>query len=219
MKKLLLPLLFVISLLANPIDGTLAVMWYPSVCKTSHYPACERPLPFWMQNFTLHGLWPKRQYCHVPARLKILDKKGAWQKIPLKLPPSLEELLLRYMPGAISGLHKHEWVKHGSCYSPSPEVYFLDAISLVDQLNQTPIKAFFLSHRGKRVQTYKIRQLFDKVYFKGAGRRVKFICKNGYLTQMYLRLKGYLSPQTPLAQLLKYARPTYRGCRIGKIAR
>ncbi len=219
MKKLLLPLLFALSLLANPIDGTLAVIWYPSVCKVHRYPACRRPLPFWLQNFTLHGLWPKKQYCHVPARLKMLDKKGAWQKIPLKLPSSLEELLLRYMPGTISGLHKHEWVKHGSCYSSSPEVYFLDSIALVDQLNHTPLRDFFLEHRGKRVQTYKIRRLFDKIYFKGAGRRVKFVCKQGYLTQMYLRLKGELSPQTPLIQLLRHARPTSRGCKSGKIGR
>ncbi len=219
MKKFLLPFLFVLYLLANPIDGTLAVMWYPSVCKVERYPACRRPLPFWMQNFTLHGLWPKKQYCHVPARLKMLDKKGAWKKIPLKIPPSLEELLLRYMPGTISGLHKHEWIKHGSCYSSSPEVYFLDSIALVEQLNKTPIRDFFVEHRGKRIQTYKIRRLFDKVYFKGAGKRVKFVCKDGYLTQMYIRLKGYLSPQTPLEQLLRHARPTRRGCARGIIAR
>ncbi len=218
MKKLTLWLFLLASLIAAPIDGTLAVQWFPSVCKTHNYPACKRPLPFWLENFTLHGLWPKRQYCHVPIRWKILDRKGAWQKIPLRLNPTLSELLLQYMPGSISGLHKHEWVKHGSCYSDSPQLYFLDAISLVAQLNKTAIRDFFLENRGKRIQTYKIRKLYDRIYFKGAGKRVKFVCKNGYLTQMYIRIRGDLSPSSPLSELMRHARPTYRGCKRGMIA-
>ncbi len=216
-KKLLTLLLLSLSLLAS--EAVLAVQWFPSVCKVKRYKACRKPLPFWMNNFTLHGLWPKKTYCKVDARSKMLDKKRQWDKIPLKLDPSLEELLFTYMPGYVSGLHKHEWVKHGTCYSKSPETYFLDSIALVSQLNESEVRDFFLENRGKRVQTYKVRQAFDRAFFKGAGKRVKFICEKGYLVEMRINLKGRISPETSLYDLLKRARKASLGCKRGMIAR
>ncbi|SMC08353.1 ribonuclease T2 family protein [Nitratiruptor tergarcus] len=218
MKKFLLSLLLSATLFAG--EYILAINWYPSVCKTQNYRACKKMLPFWKTNFTLHGLWPKgKHYCNVSPRNKILDKKGYWQEIKVDISPVLAELLIEYMPGYVSGLHKHEWVKHGSCYSKKPDIYFLDAISLVSQLNQSPIKQFFLQNRGKRVATWKIRKEFDKAFFKGAGKRVKFICKKGYLTEMRINLKGKIAPKTPLAALLEKAKNTARGCKRGMIAR
>ncbi len=218
MRKLLLSLLFTMSLFAG--DYVLAVNWYPSVCKTQNYRACKKMLPFWKNNFTLHGLWPKGlHYCNVSAREKMLDKKGYWQNLPLKISPILAELLMQYMPGYISGLHKHEWVKHGSCYSKKPDIYFLDAISLVSQLNTSKVKEFFLEHRGQRVATNLIRKAFDREFFKGAGKRVKFICKRGYITEMRINLRGKITPKTPFYDLLRHAGKTSIGCKRGKIAR
>ncbi len=218
-KKLLLSLLLALSAFAG--QYVLALNWYPSVCKTSHYKACKKPLPFWQTHFTLHGLWPKgRSYCGVDARSKMLDKRGLWDRIPMKpLSPELQELLYTYMPGAVSGLHKHEWIKHGTCYSRNPEIYFLDAIALTSQLNQTRILRYFLDHRGKRVSTYAIRKKFDEEFFPGAGKRVRFVCKRGYLVEMRINLAGSITPKTPLYDLLKKARPTSQGCRRGRIAR
>ncbi|MRI83998.1 MAG: ribonuclease T [Nitratiruptor sp.] len=219
MRGLIAALLLGVSLFAKEITAILAVQWYPSVCKVERYRECRRPLPFWMENFTLHGLWPKgKEYCKVSARAKILDKRGHWEKIPLKLSPELLELLYTYMPGSFSGLHKHEWVKHGSCYA-DPEIYFLDSIALVAQLNDSPVRDFFLEHRGKIVQTYKIRKVFDKAFGKGAGRRVKFVCKDGYLTEMRINLRGSNFSQTPLAQLILQAPKAPRGCKRGRIGR
>ncbi|MRJ02638.1 MAG: ribonuclease T [Epsilonproteobacteria bacterium] len=219
MMKILLPFLLALSLFAKEMRAVLAVQWFPSVCKVERYRECRKPLPFWLSNFTLHGLWPKgREYCKVSARQKILDKRGRWDKIPLKLSPQLQELLYTYMPGSLSGLHNHEWVKHGSCYG-DPEIYFLDSIALVSQLNDSPVRQFFLDHRGKIVQTYKIRRVFDKAFGKGAGKRVKFICKRGYLTEMRINLKGEISSRTPLADLILKAPRTRRGCSRGRIAR
>jgi len=217
-RKLALALLLGIAAVAG--EYVLALSWYPSVCKVRHYSTCKKPLPFWTRNLTLHGLWPKRRtYCHVPARLKILDKRGYWRHIDLDLPPQLQELLLQYMPGSAVGLHNHEWVKHGSCYDPNPHKYFLDSIALVSQIHQPPLAQFFRGNRGRRVQTYKIRKLFDKIYFRGAGKRVKFICRKGYLTEMRINLAGTITPRTPLGTLLKRARRTRLGCQRGMIAR
>jgi len=218
MKKFLLLTFLSLALFAKNM-AILAVQWFPSVCKVERYKECQRPLPNWRENLTLHGLWPQgRSYCHISARIKILDKRGYWEKIPLSLSPELKNLLYTYMPGSFSGLYKHEWVKHGSCYG-DPEHYFLDSIALLSQINDSDVRTFFIEHRGRRIQTYKIRKAFDKAFGKGSGKRVRFICKRGYLTEMRLYLRGKITPQTSLGTLLKRARPTRIGCSIGIIAR
>ena len=219
MKKLLLLSLLALSLLAK--DGAvLALQWFPSVCKVERYKECRRPLDFWTSHFTLHGLWPKaHSYCHVSLRAKILDKRGYWEKIPLKLTPELSNLLHLYMPGSLSGLHKHEWVKHGSCYSDDPQRYFLDAIGLADQLNHSYVRTFFVEHRGELIQTYTIRKAFDRAFGYGSGKRVKVICKRGYIIELRINLAGKISAKTPLSQLLRRAPKTRLGCKIGRIAR
>ncbi len=217
MKKLLLAALLASFALAS--EYVLALQWFPSTCKVHNYKECSRPQQYWLSHLTLHGLWPKKQYCNVPARLKILDKKHAWKKMKITLSPDTLMLLGIYMPGVTSGLHNHEYIKHGSCFSSSPDYYYLTAIALTSQINQTPIRLFFWNNRGKRVQTKKIRHLFDSTYFKGAGKRVKFICKKGYLTELRIKLAGELSPKSELYDLLKNAKKTKIGCKIGKIAR
>jgi ribonuclease T2 len=218
MRKILLLLIAPLILFAN--EFILAIQWYPSVCKVKQYPTCKKMIPFWKENFTLHGLWPKKkEYCNIPARFKILDKKRKWQHIPLQLPQKIEELLVLYMPGSLTGLHKHEWVKHGSCYNKPPELYFLESIYLTSQVNESKVRDFFINNRGKRVQTIKIRKLFDKEFGNSAGKKVKFICKKGYITELRLNLKGEITTKTPLSYLLANARKTKIGCKFGKIAR
>ena len=219
MKKLLLALLFAASLFGRDMEAVLAAQWFASVCKVERYKECRKPHPFWLSHFTLHGLWPKgRTYCKVDARSKMLDKKGQWTKIPLKLSPELQELLLYYMPGALSGLDRHEWMKHGSCFG-DPNLYFITSFSLISQLNDSKVREFFEKNRGKVVQSYKIRRAFDESFGKGAGDRVKVVCKKGYITELRLYLKGDISPRTPLADLLHKARPTRIGCTRGRIGR
>ena len=86
--------------------------------------------------------------------------------------PNLAQLVAMYMPGYLSGLHKHEWVKHGSCYGKNKESYFLDSINLLSQINNSKIKDFFVKNRGKRVQTAKIRKLFEKEFGKSYYERI-----------------------------------------------
>ena len=217
MKKLLFLLLTGIALWAQ--SAILAVQWYPSVCKVHRYKTCKHPLPFWQTHFTLHGLWPQKEYCDIPARYKILDKKRAWQKIPLSLDPRVVNLLETYMPGSKIGLHNHEFIKHGSCFSKDPNYYFLTSIALVSQLNTTKVRYYFLKKRNRYVSTKKIRKMFDRVYFKGAGKRVRFVCKKGYITEMRLSLGGLIAPNSELYDLLKEAKEVNIGCRGGKIGR
>ena len=214
MKKLLL--IFTLSLTLFAFEGKLAVQWFSSVCKVHHYKACRDPLNFWKEHFTLHGLWPKnKEYC-VPPRLKILDKKRAWKKIRLPLADPVKKLLALYMPGAISGLHAHEWVKHGSCMA-EPNSYFNIAISYLQELDESPIRLFFLENRGKLVQGEKIRKIFDRAFGRGAGKRVKIICQKGYITELRLNLKGEL--EWSLQRLLHHAKKSPLGCKLGKIGR
>jgi len=217
-RALLLALAIAVTLSAQ--EYVLAVQWFPSVCKVKNYRACKKSVPFWRKNFTLHGLWPKdKTYCNVAQRERILDKRGLWNRLKLKLPADLNELIAIYMPGYLSALHKHEWVKHGTCYSESPHEYFIDSIYLVSQLNGSKVRDFFYENRGKRVSTAKISAIFDKEFSKGAGDRVKYICKEGYITELRVNLAGEITPLSDIASLIKEAKRTKRGCKFGKIAR
>ena len=217
MKKLLFLLLSSIAIWAQ--STILAVQWFPSVCRVHHYKTCKHPLPFWQTHFTLHGLWPKKQYCNVPVRWKILDKKRAWKKIPISLDPRVAQLLETYMPGIKVGLQNHEYVKHGSCFNTDPNYYLLTSIALLSQLNTTKVRYFFLKKRNRYVSTKTIRKLFDEVYFKEAGKRVQFICKKGYLTELRINLSGTIAPTAQIYDLLRDAKPLPQGCKRGLIAR
>jgi len=215
MKKLILLTFFSLLLVAG--EYKLAIEWFPSVCKVKDFKACKRDYPFWRENFTLHGLWPKKVYCKVSQREKILDKKGKWEKLNVKLPPKLAIMVAMYMPGYLSSLHKHEWIKHGTCYGKDIQSYFLDSITLVSQINNSKVKDFFIKNRGKLVQTAKIRKIFEDEF--GNGKNVKFICEDGYLTEIRINLKGEISPVAPLYDLMVHAKPQKIGCKKGKIAR
>jgi ribonuclease T2 len=68
----------------------------------------------------LHGLWPQprsQAYCGVDERAVEQDKRRRWRDLPWeRLDDDLWNRLQQAMPGTRSGLHKHEWIKHGTCY-------------------------------------------------------------------------------------------------------
>ena len=55
------------------------------------------------------------------------------------------------MPGTRSALHRHEWLKHGTCYGDTAEEYFADALQLMAELNASPVRALLAARIGGRV--------------------------------------------------------------------
>lgn len=206
-------------------DNLLALSWHNAFCETHRYKKeCKRNLLDLLgtrqsdDRFVLHGLWPQprsKVYCDVPRNLILLDKHKQWHKLPpLKLSSETRTKLKELMPGYSSYLHRHEWIKHGTCYGTDPEHYFSDALHLTEQVNDSNIRAFFVKNRGKIVDLTRIRLLFDKAFGRGAGRKVALVCKQGMITELWLHIGG---GSDDLATLLREGKAARSRCKRGRI--
>ena len=152
-------------------DNLLAISWQNAFCQTHQQKReCRnvKPTAFSASHFTLHGLWPQPR--------NRVNCKGAHKVF---LEKKLYHTLLEVMPAAKSGLHKHEWKKHGTCYGKSQDAYFTDAIALLKQINASAVRELFTKNVGKVLSKKQLMLAFDKSFGKGAGRKVKMMCKKG----------------------------------------
>lgn len=203
----------------------LALSWHNAFCETHRYKKeCKRGLisgikkKYSESHFILHGLWPQPKtkiYCDVNRKLVVIDKHKQWHRLPkLELTSETRDALKKFMPGYASNLHKHEWVKHGTCYGTNVQEYYSDAIHLTQQVNQSKVGNFFSKHIGKTVTLKQVRYLFDSSFGVGAGKRVEMKCRNGLITQLWLHLgKGSIK----LKELLKNGKITHSRCQKGRI--
>lgn len=153
---------------------------------------------FAKNNFTLHGLWPQpRSKQNCSNKFERLDS-DLWRELKVK------------MPGVVSGLARHEWRKHGSCYGKSESKYFKDSLKLLDEVNKSKLKDFIFSHVGKVVTKQQINRVLKY------PRKVQLVCKRGYITEIRFSLKGDVS-RNSLEELQKDAKPLLGGCQRGKI--
>ncbi|MEM7070091.1 MAG: ribonuclease T, partial [Pseudomonadota bacterium] len=158
-------------------DYVLAVSWQPAFCeKRPNVRECrsQRAGRFDVENFSLHGLWPQPHgniYCDVPSNLVSVDKQGKWRNLPnLDLSDALRNELSIKMPGYQSGLHRHEWFKHGTCmHGVSPEEYFRISLDLLDQLNNSGFRDLIKQNTGRKLSFRDIEQPFIKAFGKGAN--------------------------------------------------
>jgi len=179
MKKLILTLMFPLMLLAASNENILAITWLNGFCKANPKKAVclnRKNGDYSLTHFTLHGLWPKKK--------KFCSNK------PLKLSKNFMKILERYMPGTKFGLAKHEWKKHGTCFATDPETYFITGIKFTQQFNETSLLQFFRMHMGQNVSLKRVRWLFAQVFGGGNARKFQMVCKNGYITEIRINLKG-----------------------------
>ncbi len=145
-------------------------------------------------NFVLHGLWPQPRnnlYCNLDKKLVGMDKNRQWNRLPnLNLSSDTREELKKYMPGYLSNLQKHEWIKHGTCYGTDENIYFKDAIELLKQINSSKVRELFAKNIGKTLTLKEIRETFDREFGKGAGKKVALVCQKGLITELWIYLKG-----------------------------
>lgn len=169
----------------------LALSWHNAFCETHRYKKeCKNPRN--SGNFTLHGLWPQprgKVYCGVPKRYVIADREGRWQQLPEpKLSSETRARLLEVMPGAVSNLHRHEWIKHGTCYGADAETYFTHAVNLVHEVRKSTVATLFQKNAGKRLRIEQVRKAFEQSFGQGSGSRIELRCKRGLITEVWLHL-------------------------------
>ncbi len=190
-------------------DNLLAISWQNAFCQTHQKKReCKNVKngAYTNTHFTLHGLWPQPRH-----KVNCKGSNKVW------LDKLLYNELLKVMPAAKSGLHKHEWKKHGRCYGKSDDEYFKDSIALIKQINNSAVQKLFSKNISKLLTLKQIQMAFDKSYGKGAGRKVKMMCKSGLITELHINLEGEITTQSALKTLLKNAKNAKGGCRSGKV--
>lgn len=213
----------------NPVnqDYLLALSWQPSFCETKPDKSeCKSQTAqrFDATNLVLHGLWPQKMYCNVSPEIKDLDKPKTWSKLPpIDLSEETRNALAVKMPGFASDLHLHEWYKHGTCYSDSPEEYYQESLALLDQINDSSVRNLFTENIGNFLSSTEIRDQFDEAFNEGAGSKVQVQCATDdedgdrMVVELQINLKGDIQLDTPIENLLKAGKTVSSGCPLGEI--
>lgn len=202
----------------------LAASWQPAFCEMRRSrPECRSEAPNSPQarQFSLHGLWPQprdNSWCRVSQRQRNNAERGRWQSLP-KLPLSdpLRARLDAAMPGNRSFLHRYQWAKHGSCYGLPPAAYFRHSLLLLEQLNRSEVGRLFRANRGRHLRAEQIRRAADRSFGRGAGERVRIVCKDGMINELRLSLKGAIADDSTLAELMRQAPTKTSRCRGGRV--
>ena len=203
-------------------QNLLAISWQNAFCQTHQYKKeCKNmsSKDFGASNFVLHGLWPQprnNQYCNVDKKQIGMDKNRQWNRLNrVDLRKKTRERLSKLMTGYSSNLHKHEWIKHGTCYGTNADTYYSDAMDLMTQVNQSKVQDFFVDNIGKKVTLREIRKIFNKEFGTGAGNHVTMNCgRGGLITELWLHLGNGSGKLKNL--LAKGASPKSR-CHKGRI--
>jgi len=203
---------------ATSNQNLLALSWQNAFCQTHQYKKeCKsmRLKDFGATHFVLHGLWPQprnNQYCNVSKKEIGKDKNKQWNKLNnLDLNSTVRKELSKLMPGYSSNLHKHEWIKHGTCYGTNANNYYFNAMILLKEVNKSALQRYFKLNIGKQVRLQEIRKVVDKAFGKGAGKHVTMNCNRGLITELWFHLgngddnlKGLLSKgKTPKSRCQK----------------
>lgn len=208
----------------------LVISWEPAFCEDHEGKSeCQRETEqtFDATHFSLHGLWPQPKgnyYCHgVDHALKEADKRNHWFELPEPdLDAATRDRLAAVMPGVLSGLERHEWIKHGTCFGGEANAYFNRAAGLAEQVNASPVQALFASKIGQSVTSAEIRAAFDKGFGEGAGARVEVHCQNHgdgrEIGELFISLAGDVPGSAPLGDLIRAAAPVDADCPGGLIA-
>ena len=208
-------------------DYLLTASWQAAFCQTHQSKKecrSQTAKRYDAKHLSLHGLWPQPKdnaYCGVNTTLKSIDRRGEWHLLPaLDLSKDLLKELKKIMPGAASYLQRHEWYKHGTCYSPDAETYYRDSLNLMQQLNDSAVSRLFADNIGRNLSAKQIQQAFDREFGKGMGRKVNIRCsRNGKLIgELWINLRGTIDGNTTLAELMRNAPDVKRlSCNGGKV--
>lgn len=213
---------------ATKKDYLLALSWQPAFCETKpEKPECQNlaahPDRAEATHFALHGLWPQPEsniYCGVSKSDIAFDKANSWSKLPPieeKLSPETWAKLQAVMPGTQSNLHRHEWIKHGTCYQGPPEEYYVESIALLDEFNKSPIQALMASYIGRKLAIKDIDQALSS-FGSSTGDKVEVKCANSVLGELWVNLEGDITLDTRIADLLsnspKAKAEQFRSCLI-----
>jgi len=184
-----------------------AISWQPAFCQNHQgKPECRTQTAdrFDANHFTLHGLWPEGvSYCDVPSDLRRHDQDSAWAALPEPiLTDATRQALDRIMPGTQSLLHRHEWIKHGTCSRNGSEAYFKTSIALLEQVNGSSFREFFVQHIGQRVTRDAVQAAFAQAFGPEARHSIALNCNQGLIEEMHITLRAPIPPDASIQSLV-----------------
>jgi ribonuclease T2 len=213
--------------LAESVENLLALSWEPAFCEMRAGMAeCDLlnagRMPMAEIQLSVHGLWPQpegKSHCGVPDELIAIDEAGSWEDLPaVEIGDATQLALERFMPGTMSYLHRHQWIKHGTCFQGKggAEEYFEDTLRVTGVINQSEVAGFLATSLGEEIRTSEIRARFDTAFGPGAGERVEFACADDgarrLLQEIRVHLSGRISADASVADLILAAGPVSIGC-------
>ncbi|WP_414574528.1 ribonuclease T2 family protein [Anabaena sp. CCY 9402-a] len=195
-------------------DYLLAISWQPAFCegkpdKKECKILAQDPNRPEATNFALHGLWPQPKsniYCGVSQSDRAFDdgNKRDWSKLPAieeDLSPETWQKLQVVMPGTLSNLHRHEWIKHGTCYQGTPEEYYTESIVLLEAFNKSPVQKLVASKIGRQLAIKEIDKALSS-FGSATGEKIEVKCNNLLLNEFWVNLAGDITLETPVTNLL-----------------
>jgi ribonuclease T2 len=207
----------------------LALGWEPAFClehadKTEC--ASETGQSFDATHLSLHGLWPQprgKAYCtSLGQQFAATDRRHDWASLPEPdLSDATKKRLSAVMPGYQSGLERHEWIVHGTCFGATADSYFNRAAELVEQVNASGVRDLFAANVGKSISSDAIQAAFDKAFGAGAGARVTVSCQGRgsqrTIGELVISLAGDVAGSAPIGDLILAAAPSQAGCPSGLV--
>jgi len=236
------------TLAPDSIEYVLAASWEPAFCATGageNKPECTslRPGRFDATHFALHGLWPDDLddrkifpcYCDRGGPVSCRGSQPRDEEIAINV--DLLAALKVVMPGVQSGLHLHEWPKHGSCYEDDrtgpdqgadPNEYFRESLLLMNLLNASPVRVLFAQNLGKVLEREEIETAFDGAFGEGASDRLVIRCAKvggeNVISELWIGLKGAIGEAPDLGALIRAApttevSSTQTSCNSGRVVK
>ena len=209
----------------------LALSWMPSFCESRSNKKECRSLGenrYDATHLSLHGLWPQPRanaYCGVSDTDKGIDRNKRWHLLePLKLSHETVKKLAFVMPGYASNLHRHEWIKHGTCYGTDADTYYKHSIALTQKINESAVGRLLSNNIGRKVSLKQIRQSFDSSFGKGAGKKVDLRCdRKGRISELWINFTGVVTNKSAadldVSKLMKSAIDAGSTCFKGYVDR
>ena len=208
----------------------LALSWEPAFClEHADKTECARETgqSSAATHLSLHGLWPQprgKAYCgDVGQKFAAADRSHDWNSLPEPdLSDATKKRLSAVMPGTQSGLERHEWIEHGTCFGATANSYFNRAAELVEQVNASGVRDLFAENVGKSLASDAIQAAFDKSFGAGAGARVTVSCQGHgsqrTIGELVISLAGDVAGSAPIGDLILTAAPSQPGCPAGLVA-
>lgn len=179
----------------------LALSWQPAFCEANARKSECRALDpgdFAARHLTVHGLWPNDRpnagptYCGIDADTKALDESKSWCQLP---EPEMSGMtrahLAQTMPGVLSCLDRHEWIKHGTCAGTGAERYFGETLRLATAMQATAFAEAISANVGRQVTPQQLVQAFEASFGAGSARALTLVCSDrGDLAEVRIALQA-----------------------------